>query len=506
MTRLFRLAVASVATLSLANACPNAKDWLIEGDPVDPVTGEVYEIVPGAPQLLRGPDGRYGTDDDRLGSEIGDVDLVIRSVAEIRGNYPPPAPQRFGGAIPTVDAGMAHGGDGIPFTVGGTNGVLPLGRLVAPPYFRGHPILVLAFADLDGDGYVGITHLDGDRFDANIEEAEFVPIARRYAIVDQRMASGEIFVPAGGPPGAELDVVLAAVTYAGPRFEAFLGGGVPVGPAIMTRLPFAPVTDLLEIVGDRPTAAGLDALVGPEIEPAMDPDPGDPAMGESYTLRLDGSQPSTDTARVRSGKFVRFAFAQIPDPETFTDMPSRPLRRGFDDDGKPVTYEILHHLIVPDDGEHNPTTLRIVPIDALGNIAALPQPDRVEIVASGSIQIEAPDTDGDPNRETIQIDDVRGVDLVINDLGGRWDDTNQAELRLSASSPPNLLAIAVVDPDVDDSGTVDMDDLLLIDQARGAIVGDPDYGSHLDLDGNGRVRRTDSRNASKSFGSSVPTP
>lgn len=387
MKRGHALVLASLLLLILANACPPDSDWITQGDPIDPDTGLIYEIVPGTPRIAAGPDGEFDTADDVIGPEVGDIDLVIRSVASILGTIPPTAPLRAGGAIPTVLAEMALPGAGIPFTVAGSTGVLPLASAAAQPYFPGHPILVMAFADLDGDGYIGITLLDGDRLDFEIEEAELVPVARRYATVDSHVASGELFVPIGGPPGAELDIVLAAVTYSGPRLAGFLGGGVPVGPAIMTRLPFPPQTALIDVVGDLPGQAGSNALVGPEIKPLVDPDPANPRIGEAFTLRLDGSQPSIDLARVESREFVRFGFGLRPDLLTYSHMASRPLRPGLGDAGERVVYEMLHHLTIPDDGPAGSTTLRILPIDRMGNIAALPHSVTVELVASGSIQI-----------------------------------------------------------------------------------------------------------------------
>ena len=82
--------------------------------------------------------------------------------------------------------------------------------------------------------------------------------------------------------------------------------------------------------------------------------------GEAFTLRLDGSQPSIDTAHVQSRDFVRFAFGKPPDSLTFNDMPSRPLRPGLGDAGEPVVYEMVHHLTVPDDGSGKTSTLPVL--------------------------------------------------------------------------------------------------------------------------------------------------
>ncbi|MEE2662821.1 MAG: dockerin type I domain-containing protein [Myxococcota bacterium] len=552
MNRRVTLALAGLSVLLLANACPPGPDWLVAGDPVDPTTGLIYEIVPGAPRVTAAPDGPASDvanaeatsaevddqdtdaaeDDDRdtdaaedddqdtdaaedddedtdgvvIGPEIGDIDLVIRSMAATASAIPPPAALRAGGDVPLIFAHRASPGGGVAFTVFGSTGTLPLEPPPDGTAFPGHPVLALAFADLDGDGYIGITLLDGDPLDAGIEETELVPIARRYALVGTSTASGELFVPLGGPPGAELDIALAAVTYAGPRLPGYYGGGVPMGPAIMTRLPFPPQTAPSFVLGTQPSTANANALVGANIVHLIEPDPSNPAIGESFTLRLDGSQPSIDTARVQSRDFVRFAFGRRPDILTYNDMPSRPLRPGLGDAGERVVYEMIHHLTLPDDGSGETSTLRVLPIDHLGNIAALPQPHTVEIVASGALQIVWPNTDGDPTRETLVITDSRGAEIVVDDLGGAGDDANTAQLGVTGACPPNLLEVAVVDPDVDDSGLVDQGDLVAIENAMDSEVGDPEFQRTLDLDGSGRVRESDLAIVTQALGQSVAAP
>jgi hypothetical protein len=167
---------------------------------------------------------------------------------------------------------------------------------------------------------------------------------------------------------------------------------------------------------------------------------------------------------------------------------------------------MVHHLTLPDDGSDATSTLRVLPIDDFGNIAALPQPHTVEIVASGALQITWPDTDGDPAREMLVIADARGAEIVVDDLRGAWDDANTAQLRLTGAFPPNLLEVTVVDPDVDDSGFVDLADLELISDALGSEVGDPEFQRRLDLDGSGRVREQDLAIVSQALGQSVAVP
>src|SRR6516165_566104 len=120
------------------------------GDPIDPTTGVPYIILPGVPLVNPGPDGRFGNSDDLIDpSIIGDVDLVVRT----GGGY-------TGGPIPAPHAGVASAP---VVTVGGTSafqGILSDGqppRVTGNPLtgaeLNGRPLLAVAYADLDGDGF-----------------------------------------------------------------------------------------------------------------------------------------------------------------------------------------------------------------------------------------------------------------------------------------------------------------------------------------------------------------
>jgi len=500
------LLLALLGSVLVGTECTQGSLAVLADDPIDPATGWVYEIVPGAPRIASGPDGSFGTDDDRIGPEIGDIDLVIRSLASFAGAIPPTAPHRADGAIPTRVAGRLGVGTGIPFSVALTDGSLPLGPPVALDALSDLPMLVHAYADFDGDGYIGITQLDGDALDRDVEEAELVPIARRYAFHSHATTSGELFAQAGGPPGAELDVVLAVVTWMGPRRPGFFAGAVPEGPALMTRLPFHPVTSVLEVLGAHPGPASPGSLVDATLRPAFEPDPADPAIGEAFTVLLDGSQPSIDRARVRSSEFVRFGLAVRPNPHSFDDMASRPLRPGLDDAGVRVLYEILHHLTLPDDGPASEVTVRVVPLDAFGNIASLSSGETVELEASGALEIRWPDRDGDVRRESLSIRDARGADVVIDDAGGVLDDAGWGRLVVTSPGGVHLLDVSIPDPDVDDSGVVDFADLSLIDELDGARVGRTGYDSRFDLDGNGRIQDEDLLEAARHLGATIAVP
>ena len=557
MNRKLPIATAGLSVLLLAVDCDSNVEWLAAGDPIDPQTGSLYEIVPGAPRVTArattalqdepeesrreadrsdnsGPGKKRGgrksrkkrsEEDDEteprsstanreqdrepaieIGPEIGDIDLVIRSTAAGPARIPPPAAVRMQGGLPELIASRRTSGAGLPFTVFGSTGTLPLTPPPPGATFPDHPVLVLAFADLDGDGFVGITELDQDPSDTVLEERELNPVARRYAIADGSTASGELFVPIGGPPGAALEIALSAVTFAGPRDPNYYGGGVPMGPAIMTKLPFPPATAPAQVIGTRPTTAHVNALVGAEIEPLLTPDPSHPQLGEAFTMRLDGSQPSIDTAQVRSRDFVRFAFGDPVGAHTLDLNSHTPLRPGLAPSGERVVYQLPQHLTLPDDGEATRSTLHIVPIDDLGNITSLDRPHDIEISSTGPVVIVSPDRDGDPQRETLRADSPRGVEIVIDDRGGQWDDPNEATLELRGGFPPNQLPISLPDPDVDDSGRVDSDDIALIEEAIDLRLGDPDFRWALDLDGTGRIRKSDLKIADDAQGQRVPTP
>ncbi len=72
-------------------------------------------------------------------------------------------------------------------------------------------MLVIAFADLDDDGFVGVTELDGDSLDWVIKESELEPVGRHFAFFPNGQASGELFSGAGAGPGRELRLVLTAI-------------------------------------------------------------------------------------------------------------------------------------------------------------------------------------------------------------------------------------------------------------------------------------------------------
>lgn len=521
MRRVLRLALAAAAaTLLGATQCYIVKpdDPLLDGDVLDPLPWDAAEIVPGAPWIRRGRDRVFGTDDDffetdRDGALVrGDLDLVLRTgLTSLPVRRPPPASARPADEWPRGVAEPFGAGTPIAFAVGALDGwekSTPR-TFVRPPYWSGLPVLVMAFADLDGDGFVGVTNLDGDAFDAGLEEAEWEPVARKFAFGADGVASGALQIGVGGPPGHPVRVALAAAAWAGDFDPAYLGGNVPNGPAVMTRLPFVPDTDprrVLDGPASGPPPATPGSLVGVEIRSAVNPDPNDPRFGESFTLRLDGSDPTIDAALVESGAPVRFGAVRAPDPASYQPLPQRPLRLGLDASSTPIGVEVLQRLWVADDGGASAVELRIVALDRLGNVTAPAAPTAVSLLAAGPLSIVAPDADADGLQETIQVSDARGVTIRLDDAGGAFDAGDAAALRIGAAGMHSVLEVLLPDPDVDDSGLVDDDDVDAVHDRRGERLGDPDYLAALDLDASGRIDDADVELAEAALGATPSVP
>ncbi|MFQ5415413.1 MAG: hypothetical protein ACE5FL_00045 [Myxococcota bacterium] len=489
------------------------EDPVFDGDAFDLVEQRIVELAPETPRIEPGPDGEFGTDDDiTVANIVGDVDLVLRTgITDFVGGIPDPSPLFGEQAIPEGVAEPFGRGTPIAFVVVASDGKAPgpYGNAVVPPYVEGLPVLVMAFADLDGDGFIGVTLLDGDPLDVAIEEAELEPVARRFAIASGGQASGVLAIEAGGPAGARLRVVLTAATWAGPYDPSFFEGKIPDGPAIMTKLPMLPRTEPNRVLQGGPlgppTPTSADDLVGVEIGSHFTPDPSE-AYGEAFTIRADGSEASVDVARIGSGAFRRFALVQRPDPAAFRTMPSRPLRIGFGVSGSPVAYEVLARSIVPDDGSETQTTLRVVPVDQLGNIADLTEEVSVTLRTGGTVRIISPDFDGDPTRETLLISDSHGAAIVVDDSGARFDDANEDFVAVEGGGGLCRIDIFLPDPDVDDSGIVDPLDLEAIAALDRLEVSDAGFDPTFDLNGDGRIDKVDAAVIEEHLGELIPTP
>ena len=260
--------VALLALLLAAGRTPAAT--IFDGDPVDPVTGRAYAMLPGVPLILPQPDGKFDPPIVVPGT-IGDVDLVVRAAATgIGPAMPPPV-----ASPPVAVAGGVHVAPGseIPFTVIASTGGTGIGAPLGGTSLDGIPVVVAAFADLDGDGIVGPTAADGSADDAReLQEAVFL-VGRQVAVFSGGIATGSLAVWKGAPASAGgLTVVLTAMAYVGPFRPGFFEGVVPDGPGVATLLPFFPRLDPKRVIeGDgRGGAADPDERLGFELEPAFD--------------------------------------------------------------------------------------------------------------------------------------------------------------------------------------------------------------------------------------------
>jgi hypothetical protein len=499
------LVAAALAALGTAGPCPGSDppSWPRYDDPGNPILhGDqlhpdaergAAEIVPGAPLIVPGGDIRGSSDDLVVANVRGDVDLVLRTgAATLTGAILPPSLLAPGGV--TAEAVAEPFGEGVPvpFEVVPSDGAGPYGNLAVPAYWSGQPILVLAFSDLDGDGYVGITELDGDATDAVLEEAELTPTGRAFALGEDGAGRGEIAIRVGGPPGARAIAALTAATCAGPYREDHRDGTVPDGPVVTTHLPFLPNTDpeRFSFEGPRdPTQVGLASLTAAiDVRPSQLPIPSDPAHGEAFTLHLDGSTSTIDIARVSSGSAVRFGLVRVAHPDR---RPTGPVRPGLDPGGNRVALEVLSLLALADDGDETREALQVVALDRLGNVAEPSGAAEVTLATSGGIRIASPDVDGDPFRETVELDGAEGVAIELDDLGGAWDDPPDARVLLESELAPTRVDVSLADPDVNDSGDVDALDLLAIGFALGAEPGDGSFQAALDVDGSGVIDEAD---------------
>jgi hypothetical protein len=511
-----RFAALAIAALALPGSVCRI---VLEGDPLlsldvfDGQTWNAAEIVPNAPWIRPGRDRELGTADDEIKPSVrGDIDLVLRSGgAAIGATIPAPTASAAPSLWPQGVAEPFAEGTPIDFVVipvdGHTSSLY--GTPGAPPYWNGMPVLVLAFADLDGDGFIGVTNLDGDAFDHALEEAEWSPVGRRFTFGAAGQATGSLQIGVGGPSAAPARVVLGAAAWAGKLDPAFLGGNVPRGPAVMTRLPFLPVLDPTKVLEGGPTGPPPPtptSLVGVEIRVAYAPNPNDPRVGESFTLRLDGSDPTIDAARVQAGVSSRFGVVQQPDPATYLDLPARPLRPGLAPGGARAAVEVLTRALVADDGAATRTAMRVVPLDRLGNVTDPAATTPVTLRTSGPVRIAFPDTDGDPHLEIVSVVDAIGAAVELDDSGGALDDVDADALLIEAGNALARVELLLPDPDVDDSGTVTSADVDAIDAHRGDRLGDASFESRFDLNANGRIDDDDAAIAEAQLGALVAIP
>jgi hypothetical protein len=362
------LALASVLALLAVGGPAFAVSAVFDGDPRDPATQIPYEVLPGHPLVRPGPDGILGTADDVLDpSVIGDIDIVVRAgVLGADAVIPRPAAAGGRAALPVGVAGpTSAGGTEVPFTVllstGHVTDAEPAGRLLTAPDMDGIPVIVAAFADLDGDGVIGPTVHDSARStDIAAELRELEPVGRAAAVFAGGIAHGSIAVSRGLPASrGGLIVALVAMALTGPLDPSFFAGVIPSGPAISTALPFLPLRDLTRLVRDRPAAFGPGTTLQDVLQPAAIPDP------DSYAIPLDGSTPTIDAAVVLSQPAVRVGF------------------RGATGEAD----RALDHLILGTTPPMDRVSMRLLPVDRFDNPADPPPDWNVTLSADAGLRI-----------------------------------------------------------------------------------------------------------------------
>ena len=418
------LAVACALALGSGSAARGAGFEIYEifaGDPVDSM-GRPLAILPGVPLISPQQDGKFNPPIVDP-TKIGDVDLVLRAGLPMVGPVMPAPPL----TPPVAVAGGTHvvSGSKIDFTVIASDGkTTPTGQPIFDPDMDNIPVIVLAFADLDGDGIVGPTSTDAAGAADNareLQESNYLA-GIQVAYFQSGVARGSIAVWKGGPATAGgLRVILTAVAYVGPYDLMFLAGNVPDGPGVSTLQPVFPELDPLRTIeghgeGGMPSPT---TRLGFEFEAAFDPPVGHPLLGTPFAVPTDGTSPTIDRATIQSAAFSRARFLMLSSPAAFpVDLGMEvPLFRGAGG----LLYEPLASAAVSDDGPSGGTHVRLTPVDVLDNVTDPGVGAQATLVADPGLAITSPDTDADPSRETVPIATAAGVDVVLDDTGGSND-------------------------------------------------------------------------------------
>jgi len=301
---------------------------VLDGDPIDPASGQAYEVLPGHPRYWPGDDGIQGTGDDQIDfSVVGDIDVVVRTGSPVATPaIPPPAALSGREALPRGVAGSAvSGGTEIAFTIFlcgsscyGETSAAPWGYALVSHDMDGLPAVVAAFADLDGDGLIGPTEPQGAMGPSEVmrkQVRELEPVGRAVALFDGGVARGTIAIRAGLPASdGGLTIALTAAAPTGAFVPGTYGGAIADGPVVTTALPFIPQKDFSRFLRESAGPAGPSTTLYAIVQFAALPTPG---VGPSFALALDGSSPTVDAAVVYSQPAVRAAFRDATGPLTF---------------------------------------------------------------------------------------------------------------------------------------------------------------------------------------------
>lgn len=392
---------------------------VFQGDPIDPATQTPYVILPGLPLVYPGADGVYGTSDDVVDTGVvGDVDLVVRTQGSVVAGAIP-APVAALASAPVVVAGGAQGtaGTRLPFQVIVSDGTTPpaWGSALAAPELDVHGALAIAYPDLDGDGVIGPTGAPGASVELQRQET-MQTAGRRPAIFLGGVAADSMGVALGAPASTGgLGLALAAIGTTGVTPGLYFDG-----PWIATRLPYMlPLDPSTYFNSDGEPSA--DGVIEVELtrEELLLPPPADPVLGGAYALPLDGSSPTTDLAVAVSGPAEGAVFATPVDPATFVADFARRLVPVVDAGGTRRLAEATDAITLANDGPGGTASVVVFLADLMGN-AADPGAGgtSLDLEAGSGLVILAPDTDGDPRRETLPFPSAAYATLVVDDAGG----------------------------------------------------------------------------------------
>lgn len=416
-----RTLLLSIALLGLAVSA-SAQPQVLQGDPINPSTGQAYILLPGTGLVLPGEDEKFNSDDDVInGSIVGDIDLVIRAGSGATSGPIADPPAGIAAApLMTIGSAVAASIPEIPFRVLFSDGAGPTaaGTVISTSELDGRGTFVLAYADLDGDGFVGPTASDGNA-DTSIELQEvYSPVGRQVALFSAGAAQGTLGVRVAAPASVGgLGIALvggAATGSVGPLFFD--------GPWVATQLAFMPPTDPRDLVGRGnvpPPDPSL--LVEVRIEDEFEPEevflppPGHPVLGTPYAIPLDGSSPTVGLARSESGPAVCAGLALAVSAATYQPVPHKQLLALTDSLGSRVVAERVDAIAPLGDGTM--PTVVLYAADRTGNPADPAGSLTASVTVGPGAGLSAPDLNGDSHTEIIQLSSAVLVPLTL-DAGG----------------------------------------------------------------------------------------
>lgn len=399
-----------------APASRAAAQAVFTGDPIDPATGKAFSILPGVPLIYPGADGKFGTADDVIAPDlVGDVDLVART-APVLSSRLIPAQAPGVAAAPVAVAGGPLGGSGsqAPFFLVFSDGATSpaAGSALLGPELDFRRALVVAYADLDGDGWIGPTATSA---------ADEIQVRRQEALTFAGRTMAEF---AGGVASGRLGLAVALPASVG-GLGVVVGAGAATGatpnlyddgPWATTLLPYMIPLAQGAVVGGEATGP-VDALGLVDLELGAGdvylPAPNHPLFGTPFAIPLDGSSPTVDLVRSVSGAVAGAGFARPVDRATYVAQWQRVLRPIVASSGARQLAEPIAAATVA-----GASDVLVFPADLLGN-AADPPPGGTAIAfeVGGAARIVAPDVDGDPTRETITFTSPRAVTVTLAATG-----------------------------------------------------------------------------------------